>query len=77
MKPKPQTFIDELDAIAAETDFALGLDHGKSPFTSDVSVHINEGGATTAYSQDGQFVGLAVRFRDDFNRTILYAIDLR
>lgn len=65
-------FLDQLDAIRAETEFALSIDNGKSPFTSEEAIHLGEGGCTTIYKQDGKHVGLSIRFRDDFNRTVLF-----
>lgn len=72
-----ETHLDELDAIQQETRFSLGLDNGKSPFRAEAHPHIGEGGATTAYYQNAQLVGLASRVRDDLNRTILVCVDLR
>ncbi len=72
-----QLFVDELDAIQAEYQFALGLDSGRAPFTSIQSVHIGEGGCTTIYQQEGRNIGLSNRLRDEFNRTLLVCVDLR
>lgn len=74
----PQIFPDELDAIVEETRWAIDvLDSGKAPFRSEVHAHVGEGGATTAYFQDVKLVGLAIRVRDDLNRTHLVCTDLR
>lgn len=77
MTPTTQCFQDEIDAIAAESQFARELDSGRSPFTSEVSLHIGEGGATTAFYQDAKLVGVAHRIRDSLNRTQLVCVDLR
>lgn len=74
MKLTYEVFVDELDAILQETRWSLGLDTGKSPFRSEAHPHIGEGGATTAYYQNAQLVGLASRVRDDLNRTILVCV---
>lgn len=70
-----ENYLDELEAIAAENNWQFGLDHGRSPFTSEVSVHIGEGGATTLWKQDGKIVGISTRIRDELNRTVLVLVD--
>lgn len=73
----PKLYLDEIEAIAAEAEFALEIDHGHAPFQSEVSLHIGEGGATTTYQQAGKLVGISTRIRDSHNRTILACMDLR
>ena len=74
---KNQLVLDELDAIREETDWLLELDTGRSPFSSEVQLHLGEGGSTSAQFQGGKMVGLSTRFRDENNRTILVCVDLR
>lgn len=73
----PRIFQDEIDAIQAETEWALDLDDGTAPMRAEPHPHIGEGGATTAYYQHAKLAGLSSRVRDDLNRTHLVLVDLR
>lgn len=72
--PTYEIYLDELDAIQAQTRWALDIDTGESPFREESHPHVGEGGATTAYYQNAKLVGLACRVRDDLNRTILSCV---
>jgi hypothetical protein len=75
--PKVGRFQDEIDAIEDETRFALELDAGDAPLSTESQVHLGEGGSTTAYFQKAKLVGFSSRLRDPWNFTILICIDLR
>lgn len=75
--PKAGRFQDEIDAIGEETMFRLELDNGTAPLTAETSVHLGEGGASTAYFQNTKLVGFSSRLRDPWNFTILVCTDLR
>lgn len=72
-----QIFQDELEAIAAEAQFALGIDSGNAPFTQEQAFHVGEGGATSSYYQGTKLIGVSFRMREQGNRTVLFCADIR
>ena len=67
-------FVDEIDAIHVEGDWAANLDNKTSPFRAETHLHQGEGGATTGYYQNAMLVGMSTRMRDEHNRTILVLV---
>lgn len=76
MKPI-EIYQDDIEAISAETQFALALDSGGAPFRVEVALHLGEGGATSVYYQGGKLLGISARIREEGNRTVLFCADLR